>query len=256
MNEPLTADALLPHLKTAVLGRQTDAYQRIPSTQDAALNRGRSARSSPDGCLFTAESQTRGRGRQNNAWQSPPGVNLLFSVVLEPRARVARPALFTLAMANAVRSAASHAASLPLLLKWPNDVMLEEGKLCGVLTETYARGKKRGWVVGAGVNVNADLSDLPPGSASLKEAAGFEFNRAELLADILARLEETYSDLQRGEHERLLASTRRHSATLGQPVSAELNGRPFHGVAIDIDDEGALLARGETGAVRRIAAPF
>jgi BirA family transcriptional regulator, biotin operon repressor / biotin---[acetyl-CoA-carboxylase] ligase len=252
-------DAFHGQLQTAILGRRIETLGSVPSTQDIARDHATLSATTPDGALFTTEFQTRGRGRRDRSWSSPPGVNLLFSVVLCPRARIARPTLITLAMGGAVRSAIGDMADIATVVKWPNDVLVNGKKIAGVLTEEGKRPDGRPcWVVGVGVNVNgsrADLTgELARSATTISAESGRETSREELLARVLFAFEEQYGAMQRGELDEILRWLRRQMGGMGSAVRALSRGQVVEGAAADIDDDGALVIRTSHGALTRVEA--
>ncbi|MDQ6771676.1 MAG: biotin--[acetyl-CoA-carboxylase] ligase [Candidatus Dormibacteraeota bacterium] len=181
------------------------------STQDAA-------RGQPIGTVVVADSQTRGRGRLDRAWEAAPGSALLASFVLPPRP------LASLAAGVATAEACGTRARL----KWPNDVLLDGGKLAGILIEADA-GR---CVVGVGVN----LTDAPVGAAQL----GPDASRDALLERLGAGLQRWWEAADAA----ILVAWRERADTLGRQVRVELPGESFEGVAEAITGDGALLVSG------------
>jgi BirA family biotin operon repressor/biotin-[acetyl-CoA-carboxylase] ligase len=145
----------------------------------------------PHGTVALAEHQTAGRGRSGRSWEDAPATNLLFSLLLEPPADARLPQL-SLVAGLAVASALEHEAMVPALVKWPNDVLIDGGKVAGILLEATGRRV----VCGIGINVNQVADDLPPTprfpAISLRVAAGRLFDRAAVLVAVLAELEHRY----------------------------------------------------------------
>ncbi|WP_420595233.1 biotin--[acetyl-CoA-carboxylase] ligase [Deinococcus sp.] len=222
---------------------------QIGSTQDELRRWADDAVSpAPAGAVLLAESQTGGRGRRGRTWHAPPlpGAALLFSVLLPVPAQ-ARLNLLPLAAGLAVRDACRAAlppGASPPGLKWPNDLLSSSGgKLAGMLLEAEWRGPEvRRAVLGIGLNVRA----APEGAACLQDlAAGHGFNRAEVLAGILAAL-----DLWlRAENAEVLDAWRQANVTLGQFIQVQTQSGPVSGMAQDINDDGELrlsLPSGQT----------
>jgi len=142
-----------------------------------------------EGAVALTEEQTEGRGRLGRAWISPPGVSLLFSVLLEPPVETARLPELTVVAGAAVHEAIAEVTGLAPEIKLPNDILIGGRKTAGVLAEA----REGRVVLGIGVNVNLAESDLPETSAtSLLVESGAEVDRAELLVEILDRLERHY----------------------------------------------------------------
>ena len=142
-----------------------------------------------EGAVALTEEQTEGRGRLGRKWVSPPGVSLLFSVLLEPPVESARLPELTVVAGEAVREAIAEVTGLAPEIKLPNDILIGGRKTAGILAE--AQGGRV--VLGIGVNVNVAERDLPEATAtSLLVETGAELDRAELLVEILDRLESRY----------------------------------------------------------------
>jgi BirA family biotin operon repressor/biotin-[acetyl-CoA-carboxylase] ligase len=147
-----------------------------------------------EGAVALTDEQTEGRGRLGRTWVSPPGVSLLFSVLLEPPVETARLPELTVVAGEAVRDAIAVVTGLAPEIKLPNDVLIGGRKTAGILAEA-----REGRVtLGIGVNVNLAQSDLPGASAtSLLLETGAEVDRAELLVEILDQLERHYDEWAR-----------------------------------------------------------
>ncbi len=252
MPDRLTALELSPLLTTEELGRTVHAEDEVDSTNDVA--RRLADDGAPHGTLVVAESQRHGRGRRGRAWVSPPGKNLLFSLVLRPDLPPVRAPELTLVAAVAVAEVLRD-AGFEARIKWPNDVLLEGRKVAGLLTELCVEGATVRWaVLGIGVDVNAPRSAFPPElvetATSLAIVRGEEVPRVFLLATLLASLE---AWLGRHEAEGFAPVRERWielSATLGAKVRAE----GVEGVAVDLAEDGALLVRDASGTIRRVVA--
>jgi BirA family biotin operon repressor/biotin-[acetyl-CoA-carboxylase] ligase len=146
---------------------------------------------SPDRSVFLADEQTRGRGRLGRTWQAPPRACLLFSIVFRRPVRpIALVALCSVSVVDAI-----HALTrLSARIKWPNDVMLGDCKVSGLLAEVVGREETRATIVGIGLNVNLDpvAAGLPATATSLSHASGRAWTRPALLNAILTRIDRDY----------------------------------------------------------------
>ena len=208
--------------------------------------------------VAVADRQTAGRGRLDRTWEAPPGSALLVSVLLRPNLLPTHVHSTTMVGAVAASDACEEVAGFRPLLKWPNDVVVGDRKLGGILAEAELEGDKvAAVVVGMGLNVNWDRP--PPGlediAIAASEVAGRPVDRDELLTHFLDRLEEHYSALvEPGGWRGTLLNYRRLSSTLGRQVRVELPGETFTGKAVEVTGEGHLLVEVGGGAVRRIPA--
>jgi BirA family biotin operon repressor/biotin-[acetyl-CoA-carboxylase] ligase len=203
----------------------------------------------PEGAVVVADRQTRGRGRLGRAWLSPHG-GLWCSVLLRPEAP-AQPALLSLAVGVAVAEALEVFAGVPLGLKWPNDVVVDRGKLAGILLESV------GGAVVAGIGINLLPVSLPGAeghrTSSLQEIAGRPFSRDHVLAAVLERLGPWYDAWRAGGAD-VVSAWRRRDACAGQPLAVSLPDGVIEGIALPIADDGALRLRLSGGEVRRVLA--
>lgn len=206
----------------------------------------------PDGLVIAADTQTAGRGRQGRSWHSEPGAALMFSVLVRPRlvthaALGWLPLLAGVATATAVRDLTGVRACL----KWPNDVLIDEGKLAGILAERSGAAV----VVGVGLNVLGRADSLPvPTATSLELHRAGDTDRAELLARILSEFERWYQRWAEAggdaEASGLRARYLRLCRTIGKQVNVALpGGRILSGVATDVDPSGQLIVESGTGPV-------
>jgi BirA family biotin operon repressor/biotin-[acetyl-CoA-carboxylase] ligase len=208
------------------------------------------ARGGPEGQVLAAEEQTAGRGRGGRTWVSRPGASLTFSVLLRPvtvppSSRGWLPLLTGVAVAAGVRSASGVAAGL----KWPNDVLVGDRKLAGILAEQSTDGDTV--VVGVGLNVATEERELPVSPTGLPATSllveGADVGREAVLAEILRSLERWYLAFTADPDpvgSGLLAEYRSACTTLGRQVRVELPaGRVLAGVAEDVDPSGRLLVR-------------
>jgi BirA family transcriptional regulator, biotin operon repressor / biotin---[acetyl-CoA-carboxylase] ligase len=202
----------------------------------------------PEGTVVLAEEQRSGRGRLGRAWQAPPRSSLAVSVLLHPPGSGTGPwgwlpLLAGLAAADAVEATAGLAARL----KWPNDVLLGEGKVAGVLVEVVPLPAGPAAVVGIGLNVSQTREELPvDGAVSLLQAGAVEVDRTRLAVSLLADVEAWYRRWLAGGSDLRDAYLAR-SATVGRRVRAVLPGEAtVSGTAVDVDAEGRLVV--DTGA--------
>jgi BirA family biotin operon repressor/biotin-[acetyl-CoA-carboxylase] ligase len=235
------------------VGRRVEFHAAIGSTNDRARAALASADADADGLVVVADLQTAGRGRRGRAWESPSGANLMASVALRPRLAARDAGLLGIVAALAVRDAA--ASMLPddaLRVKWPNDVVTEDGrKLAGLLVETAIRGQELAEaVIGMGINVNWPAAEMPAElqgrATSLCDLAGGPIDRVELLRRLLDALAAELQGLQRGASpvERLA----RVSALDGRQILVDTGDGRVEGIAAGVSADGQLILAGAAGA--------
>ena len=222
-----------------------------PSTNAELARRARAG--SPSGTVLVAEHQTAGRGRLDRAWVTPPGAALTFSVLVEPAGvPVARwpwlPLLAGIAVAEGVR----RVTEVDCVLKWPNDVLVGERKLAGILVERVERDPGAVAVVGVGLNVSLGEDELPvPTATSLELEGAATIDRTVILREVLRSFEALFLQWQadQGDATRgLVESYVRRCATLGRQVRVELpTGQQVVGLAAGVDTDGRLEVRTSEG---------
>lgn len=238
--------------RLGIFRSQVAWFPEASSTNDiAAAMAGRGSR---EGLVVVANAQSAGRGRHGRSWASPPGAGLYVSALLRPPPR-ALPML-TIAAGVAVTEGIEAATGLGTDLKWPNDVYAHGRKVAGVLTEASSSpeaGAIQHVVIGVGINVMpaAYPPEISIRATNLEAELGRAVDRGLLLAEYLSRLSLRYRDLQEGRFEAVVSAWRaRARSTLGRRVQWEDAGAPRDGVAMDIDDAGALVVQTAVGRVR------
>jgi BirA family transcriptional regulator, biotin operon repressor / biotin---[acetyl-CoA-carboxylase] ligase len=226
-------------------------HETIPSTNDSAyaIAEGGAA----EGALVIAESQTRGKGRMGREWVSPKGGGIYMSLVLRPDAETDEIPAITLIASSAIARALKKICRIDVGVKWPNDVLVDGKKLCGILTEIKAQTDRVEFLVlGIGLNVNTPADKLPPEGTSLKELLGREVNRLDLAKRILAEFEDVYSVFSRKGFRALRKECKKLSSVLGKRVKIEEHRRLITGLAVDIDEKGALIIEDSKGTHQRV----
>ncbi len=253
---PRLSKKTLDHaVSTTLIGRPIYYFPELPSTNMYALNL--CSRDPQDGTLVIANYQTHGRGRHHRAWRAPRGKALLFSLLLTPPPELRGPQLLTIVGAISVCEAMKQLYTVPVSIKWPNDVLIEGRKVCGILTElTTQRGMTSAVVVGIGINVNQKVSELPrvvgtPATSLLIEY-GKKISRLELLSKILERFEHYYRLFRRDQRDQVINQWRRFSSTLGKQVRVQTHETTFIGTAADIETDGGLVVRKDNGFLVKI----
>ena len=221
-------------------------HEVLGSTSDRLKQWARTG--APDLAVVLADTQVAGRGRQGRSWASPPG-NLCLSVLLRPEPTHVGlvPLLGGVATCAALASLGASAQ-----LKWPNDVLVGERKLAGILAEASSGPRGVEWVaLGIGANVDPQGA-LPEGATSLREEAGRVVSPLAVAAAVLVRVRLWYHALASGRAHDLLAAWRERSVPWwGRLVEARVGDQVIRGIATDIDDDGAFLLRLE-GRLTRI----
>ncbi|HEX5706104.1 MAG TPA: biotin--[acetyl-CoA-carboxylase] ligase [Pyrinomonadaceae bacterium] len=232
-------------------------FDSLPSTNTEAARQ--AAAGAREGLCVVASEQTAGRGRQGRAWVSPPGAGLYFSTVLRPRLDASAWPLLTLAAALAASDALRETCALETDIKWPNDLLADGRKVCGILAETVeGAGGGRACVVGIGINLRADA--LPPelrvAATSVEELTGARPKYDELLESLVGALAARYARLQGegGAQETLREWCARSSYAEGRRVRVSLGAESFEGTTRGLEADGALRVETMEGDLRVVRA--
>lgn len=206
-----------------------------------------------EGTLVLAETQTKGRGRRMRKWHSPKYKGIYLSLILKPKIALSQAPILTLLCAVSVCEAIKEITGLDTRIKWPNDILIANKKLGGILTEMDAETDGLRFVVlGLGLNVNNDKKTLIEGSTSLREQSGDVINRIDLLKALLVRIEKNYLNFQKKGSHAVTDKWREYNITLHRRVRVAAHKKQLEGQAIDIDDDGALLLRLDSGIIRKV----
>jgi BirA family biotin operon repressor/biotin-[acetyl-CoA-carboxylase] ligase len=257
MTDKLKQERIQEQLTTEVLGRKLVYLERTDSTNNLARELARSGAS--EGTLVIAEEQSGGKGRLGRTWTAPPGCCLLMSLILRPQIRPDQCFRLTMLSATATTAAIEAMTGLRCGIKWPNDVWIGARKTVGILNEmSLHKGQIAFVVLGIGINVNADMRNLPEiasTATSLAMELDHEVDRTELLCRFLAEAEARYRPITESEGAMSgFEEWRSKLITLGQQVTVHEGQIITAGLAEDVDTDGALRVRQADGRVVRIAA--
>ncbi len=254
-------------LKTAILGKRIYCFDSLDSTNSFAKKI--ALEGCQEGTVVIADAQTSGRGRLGRNWHSQPGKGIWMSVVLRPELAPRDMQIVTLGASVAVAAALEKVMGIRAGIKWPNDVILNGRKVCGILSEMSSEPDRIHFVVlGIGLNVSHREGDFPPelrdtaGSlASYLESAGEEERRKlvypfpdrnVIIITILFELEKIYSKIKNNSIEDILSRWKEYSVTIGRKVKIFGKDGGFTGRAIDITRAGELVVRCEDGTVKTV----
>lgn len=205
------------------------------------------------GVLIIADEQTQGRGRLGRSWSSPAGEGLWFSLVLRPELDPSQAALITQIAASAVWQGIYEVTGIEAAIKWPNDILIDNRKICGILTEMNAElGAIERLVVGIGINVNTPAmpEELAETATSLLLATGRSWSRKTLLLAILKAFEADYTAFViEGILGPVIQRCREHSSLIGKQIRVLTGSREEFAEAVDISDRGELIVRKTTGEI-------
>jgi BirA family biotin operon repressor/biotin-[acetyl-CoA-carboxylase] ligase len=251
LSDTLSAESISRGLGTRMIGRNILYYSRVTSTNETAKQEaGRGVR---EGTVIVAGEQTAGRGRLKRTWLTPAG-NIALSVVLYPEKRVL-PSLIMIA-SLAVSHSIETVAGLETQIKWPNDVLINGRKVCGILVESDVRDEKVNYaIIGIGINVNAGkdvLSGVQFAATSLNSEAGKEVPCLDVIRELVKAMDNLYDTISPGGP--VFSEWRNRLVTLGKKVRVTSGKDVVEGIAESVDTDGSLLVSGTDGSLNRIIA--
>lgn len=240
-------------LKTRTIGNEIIYYDSIDSTNTVAYDLAK--KGAQEGLIVLAEGQTKGKGRLSREWVSPKQKGIYMSIILRPEMTPFQAPKITLLAAVSTALSIREYSRIPALIKWPNDILVNQKKIGGILTEMEAEADSVNFLIlGIGINVNIKISELPKGASSIFEERGAKVSRVELVKVILEKLDENYGLFRRDGFSPIKREWRNLSATLGKRVRASCMHRCIEGEAIDIDTDGALKIRLDNGFYEKVMA--
>jgi len=231
-------------------------YQSLPSTNNEAARL--AAQGAEEGLAVVADEQTAGRGRMQRTWVSPKGAGLYFSILLRPKIPPDLWPLVTFAAALAVNDALFETAALQTDIKWPNDLLAGERKICGILAEVIDTELGRAIVLGIGVNLTSRAfpEELSAQAISVEEATGRPSERETILSALLPALSRWYALLQEPDGgKRLVAAwMSRSSYAEGRVVKVQNGDEMIVGVTRGVESDGALRLETKAGTITTVRA--
>jgi len=236
------------------IGQKIHHYSIVNSTNTTAKEF--AIKGAKEGTVIIAETQRKGKGRLGRRWESPKG-GIWLSLILRPKTNPSKIPLLTFTSSLAVAKAIQEMCGLKVEVKWPNDILIGNKKVCGILTEANVKGNTVNFVVvGIGINANVDLDSFSPllrnSATSLKMEMHENIDREKLLQLLFQKLEYYYGLFQQERYEALLAEWKKLAKFLGKPVEIVSFDEKFCGKAVDVDENGALIIQLENGVLRKI----
>jgi len=236
------------NLQTTWLGHPTEYFSRVTSTSDSVLDMAR--RGAPEGTLVVAEEQTAGRGRQGATWYSPPGCGIWASALLRPRdVPISQMPPLSMCAAYAVSTAIEQVAGVSPDIKWPNDVLLQDRKIAGIMIETETvpgtADECPFVILGMGINVNQTSdqfpADLTQSATSIRSVTGQAVNRMLLLQRVLEHFEPVYREFLNHGIASILGAVKSRLAWRGRLVELVNGISTVKGRVLDVDSDGSLI---------------
>lgn len=256
-SKPFNELEMTAALETRVMGRPLFYFPKVESTSTVALEL--AEKKSPEGTTVIADHQENGKGRMGRSWESPPGVNLYLSLILRPSFSPIHGSQMTFLAANAVVKSIK---KLPFFtspkIKWPNDILINNKKVAGILTEMNSEMDRIHFIIlGIGINLNMSSAMFPAGlsptATSLYLESGQEIDRSKFVSSLLYEIEREYDTLKKVGFAPLLKYWKSHAQCNGRRVVInQLDGEKTEGIITSVDDDGALLIKVISGKEKRI----
>lgn len=253
--DSIAKEEIASRLHTKRIGKEIYYFSKIDSTNQYAKKLGEEG--APDGTIVIADEQTKGKGRSGRHWVTPPGSAIAFTILLRPKLPPASISMVTLVKGLAVCNAIRELYHLPVGIKWPNDVVIDGRKICGILTEMSAEVDGVHYIViGTGINTNVDSfpDEIKDVATSLKIQLGRPVDRAEVLVRVIEFFEEYYEKFEEdGDLRRLQDTYNEELLNMNEGVRVLDPKGEYTGVALGIDPGGQLLVkRDDTGEIVKV----
>jgi BirA family biotin operon repressor/biotin-[acetyl-CoA-carboxylase] ligase len=252
----LLPQLIRPRLHTRLIGRNLYHFYDVDSTNSFAARLIAHRRSVPEGTIVIAEAQTAGRGRLGRSWHSQREAGIYFSMVLFPKAPPSLAPLFTLATAVAMHNAVERYTGLDIDIKWPNDLLTGQKKICGILSEIQAEvDLVKTMIIGVGLNANHEElpEDIAGRATSLRIASGRIQSRIEILLEFFEEFETIYMDFERkGPRSIIDQWTRFSSFANGRKIEIHDGVRKINGITRGLNPLGALKIEQKGGQIEEV----
>ena len=235
-------------INTAVIGTKIEVLKTVDSTNEEIKRR--ASNGAKSGLIIAAECQTGGKGRFGRKWESESGEGIYFTFLLRPGLPPADIASITLATGYAVCEALREYSGVEAKIKWPNDIVINNKKVCGILTEMAAQMDMVDYVaVGIGINVNnkSFSEDIKWKSTSVFIETGKLTERNLLFREVIKKLDLIISEFLTGIPEERKTHFKELCITLGRSVTAMRGGTEIKGTAVDVSSGGDLIIRQSSG---------
>lgn len=253
--EHIKSSEISKNLNTRYMGKNLYVFSEVSSTN--TLAKFLSQNGVGNGSVVIAERQTAGKGRSGKSWESPLG-GVWLSIILTPNADYSRIPLITLATGVAVAKALEKIGVENPEIKWPNDVLINGRKVCGILAEAVTSFNNiENVIVGIGIDANLSIEDLPEElqgrATTLENELEGKVDESLLVRTLLQELEKVTDLFNRGEYEEILKEWRKRSYTIGKLVEVKKPfAKPYDAYAIGISKEGSLVVEKTDGTLEKV----
>lgn len=239
---------IMKNLNTETIGKNIICLDITDSTNEEAKRLGNAG--AEDGLVIFAEEQTKGKGRMGRSWVSPKYIGIWFSVLLRPNILPSNIANITLVAGYSVCKAIRNFTGCNAMIKWPNDIIIDNKKICGILTEMTVKADKVNYIV-VGIGINVNTQDFPQEisckATSLFLQKGEKINRINLIKEILRQFDKDYKEYLISNSLEMISEFKEYCATIGREITAFIGNKTVKGVAVDISSIGELLIKTDDG---------
>jgi len=242
------ADYVIKKLNTKIIGKNIYHFKTIDSTN--LFSKKLIKDGVEEGTVVISDVQLSGRGRKNRTWSSPEG-GLWFSVILYPNLHPKDGMLLTMTSSVSIAQGIKEKTGLKSIIKWPNDLLIKDKKVCGILTEIDAEQDKIKYaIVGIGINVNNELEkDLKKTATTLKKEIGTIIKKEELFIAILKNFDENYNKLFSKGADFIRNLWLAHSNIIGKKIKVKNDGSVIIGKVKNVDNTGCIILETRDGII-------
>lgn len=241
-------------LNSKYMGHNIHFYEEVESTNNTAKKFAED--DAPEGTVIIAEYQTAGRTRKREEWVSPEG-GIYMTMILRPEVTLLEASKLTIVTGVAIAKTLHDEFMIDVGIKWPNDILIENKKICGILTEAVTDyDKVKAVLVGVGIDVNINENDIPEKlnniATTVQKETNITFNRAEIMRSFFKIFEDLYEEYKDNNFKYIISEWRRLSSTTGNRVKVYKNGKAVKADAVGITNNGALIIETDDGKLEKI----
>lgn len=253
--ENIKASEITKDLNTKFIGKNLYVYKEVASTNTVA--KFLSMNNIENGSVVISERQTKAKGRSGKSWESPLG-GIWLSIILNPNVDYSKLPLITLATGVAVAKTLERIGVENPEIKWPNDIIINDKKVCGILTEAVTKFNTiENVIIGVGIDANIDPEELPKElqsqTTTLKKELEREIDENLLIKLFLEEFEKIIELFNQEKHEEILKEWRKRSYTIGKMVEVRKPyKKPYDAYVVGIGKEGALIVEKSDGSLKKV----
>ena len=251
----ITLDQVTPYMNTKILGHNYKYFDTIDSTNTYCKTLAESK--AREGTLVISEEQTKGKGTKGRLWSSPKGSGLWFSIILRPKITISDLGKIVIVSSSALCETFK-SLNIDAKIKWPNDILINEKKLCGILTEVKLKGDYIDYIIlGIGINVNIDYTDFNDNlkliATSLKIETSREISRGYILGTFLNFFEKFYNEMLSNSYLEYFRIYKENSFVINKTVNIIKNNTIEPVIVLDFDLEGSIIVKDSNGSIKKIS---